>query len=141
MQFVCEAPPFTWFRIETEGEAHLESQAMSHAVERYFRQAHEQAAKSYVPPRPLRSIEQSIGRKGHVQRVMPLFLTLRDGEGKALVTAMLPPGGKEDRLFRPIIVGHANADPYSDYGAAISRLGQHYGLKLDAERCYPYRRG
>jgi hypothetical protein len=34
MQFVCDAPPKTWFRIETEGEAALESRAMDHAVEK-----------------------------------------------------------------------------------------------------------
>ena len=36
MQFVCDAPPKTWFRIETEGEAALESRAMDHAVEKDF---------------------------------------------------------------------------------------------------------
>ncbi len=39
---------------------------------------------------------------------MPLFLTLRDGEGNALVTAMLPPGGRNRDGFSPIIVGVAN---------------------------------
>ena len=99
MQYVCDAPPKTWFRIETEGEATLESRTMSHAVEKYFKQAYEQAAKSYVPPRSAPYIEQNIGLKAHIQRVMPLFLTLRDAEGNALVTAMLPPGGRRDRSF------------------------------------------
>jgi hypothetical protein len=71
---------------------------------------------------------------------MPIFLTLRDAEGKALVTAMLPPLGKDDGAFRPIVVGSANSDPYPEHGEAIARLGQHYGLKLDPARCYPYRR-
>ena len=93
MQFVCEAPPKTWFRIETEGEATLESRAMNHAVEKYFKQAYEQAAKTYVPPKTRSYIEQNIGLKAHIQRAMPRFLTLRDGEGNALVTAMLPPDG------------------------------------------------
>src|SRR5262245_60935381 len=140
MQYVCEAPQKTWFRIETAGEAALESQAMDHAVEKYFRQAYEQAAKTYVPPRSSRYIEQNIGLKAHVQKVMPLFLTLRDGEGKALVTAMLPPSGQDERAFRPIIVGFANSDPYSEHGAAIRALGDHFGYKLDPQRCYPYRR-
>src|SRR5215813_235236 len=74
MQFVCDAPPKAWFRIETEGEAALESRAMIHAVEKYFKQAYEQAAKSYVPPRSTAYIEQNIGLKAHIQRVMPLFL-------------------------------------------------------------------
>jgi hypothetical protein len=113
---------------------------MDHAVERYFRQAHEQATQSYVPPRTGVYVEQSIGRKAHIQRAMPLFLTLRDREGKALVTAMLPPEGKASGSFRPIIVGHSNQDPYSDFGEAIHALGQHFGLTLDPARCYPYRR-
>ena len=86
MQFVCDAPPNTWFRIETLGEAALESQLMNHAVEKFFRQAHDQAAKSYVPPKSRHVFEQSIGLKPHIQKVMPLFLTLRNNEGKALVT-------------------------------------------------------
>jgi hypothetical protein len=139
MQYVCDAPPYTWFRLETEGEACLESRAMDHAVERHFRQAQERAAQSYVPP-PGRDFEQKIGLKAHVQRVMPMFLTLRDRDGKALVTAMLPPAGKDERGFRPIIVGHGNSDPYPEYGDAIRALAEHFGLTLDADRCYPYRR-
>jgi len=55
--------------------------------------------------------EQEIGLKAHIQREMPLFLTLRDGDGNPLATAMLPPGGKDDRSFRPIIVGPATPIP------------------------------
>jgi hypothetical protein len=142
MQFVCDAPSSkTWFRIETEAEAIFESRAMNHAVEKHFRQSHEQAVKSYVPPRSGAFIEQDIGLKAHTQRVMPLFLTLRDAEGNALVTAMLPPTGRADRSFRPIIVGVANSDPFPEHGAAIQKLGEHFGLTLNPERCYPYRRG
>lgn len=140
MQYVCDAPPNTWFRIETEGEAALESRAMDHAVEKYFRQAYQQAAESYVPPKSAHYIEQNIGLKAHIQRVMPMFLTLRDSEGKALVTAMLPPAGQSDSKFRPIIVGFGNADPYPEYGEAIHLLAQHFGLTLDPARCYPYHR-
>ena len=43
MQFVCDAPNGTWFRIETEGEAIKESQLMNHAVEKHFRRAAEEA--------------------------------------------------------------------------------------------------
>jgi hypothetical protein len=142
MQFVCDAPGNkTWFRIETEGEAALESRAMNHAVDKYFKQNHEQAAKTYVPPRSAPYIEQNIGLKAHIQRVMPLFLTLRDAEGTALVTAMLPPKGKDERSFKPIIVGFDNCDPYPEHGDAIRALGRHFGLTLDPARCYPYRRG
>src|SRR5262245_8876904 len=140
MQYVCDAPPFTWFRIETEGEAALESRAMNHAVEKYFKQAQEQATQSYVPPKSARYVEQNIGLKGHVQKMMPRFLTLRDGEGNALVTAMLPPAGLDERTFRPIVVGHENTDPYPEYGEAIAQLGKHCKLSLDPSRCYPYRR-
>ena len=69
---------------------------------------------------------------------MPLFLTLRDGDGNALVTAMLPPGGQERDGFNPIIVGAANGDPYPEHGEAIRALGDHLGITLDRARCYPY---
>lgn len=141
MQFVCDALHKTWFRIETDAEAISESQAMAHAVEKYFRQAREQAAKSYVPPRSSRYVEQNIGLKAHIQRVMPIFLTLRDAEGTPLATAMLPPAGQDAASFRPIIVGRGNSDPYPEHGEAIEKLAHHYGLTLDPARCYPYRRG
>jgi hypothetical protein len=49
MQDVCDGlDGKTWFRIETEGEAALESDLMGHAVENYFRQAREHAAASYA---------------------------------------------------------------------------------------------
>lgn len=139
MQFICDAPGSTaWFRIETDGEAALESDAMQHAVEKHFHLAWEAATRSYRPAS--RSfVETNIGLKAHIQRVMPLFLTLRDAEGQALVTAMLPPGGRRERAFRTIIVGPDNRDPYPDHGEAIRALGEHFGLTLDRADCYPYR--
>ncbi len=139
MQYICDAPGAkTWFRIETEGEAVLESEVMGHAVEKHFRQAQEAAAEAYrssaVP-----FIEQNIGLKAHIRRVMPLFLTLRDAEGGALVTAMLPPEGRPNPAFRAIIVGAANRDPYPEHGDAIATLGERFGLTLDRSRCFPYR--
>ncbi|MFZ1991771.1 MAG: hypothetical protein WAW96_18600 [Alphaproteobacteria bacterium] len=140
MQFVCDAPEGkTWFRIETEGEAAIESNEMNHAVEKHFRIEREKAKESYRPA-STNYIERDIGLNAHVQRHMPLFLTLRDSEGKALVTAMLPPGGCEDEHFRVIIVAAGNADPYPDHEAAIAALGIHFGIALDRERCFPYRR-
>ena len=140
MKYVCDAPnDQTWFRLETELEAAAESLAMNHAVEKYFRQETEKARASFVPASQ-RFIEQEIGLKAHIQRSMPLFLTLRDNEGKPLATAMLPPRGEEDMSFRPIIVGHGNADPYAEHGAALEALAAHYQLTLDRSRCYPYRR-
>jgi hypothetical protein len=56
---------------------------------KHFRQAAEKATKTFKPNSCI-LFEQEIGLKGHIQREMPLFLTLRDGEGNALVTAMLP---------------------------------------------------
>ena len=140
MKYVCEAPGGkTWFRIETEPEAAAESDAMRHAVEKFFRKEQEKAAQTF---KPLSTVyfEQEIGLKAHIQRQMPLFLTLRDDDGTTLVTAMLPPGGQDDRTFRPIIVGLANSDPYVEHGDAIRTLGQQFGLALERARCYPYRR-
>jgi hypothetical protein len=140
MQYICDAGAKTWFRIETPGEAMLESQAMNHAVERYFKQSFDEAAARHAPDKGLRVVEQSIGRKAHIEKTMPIFATLRDGEGNALVTAMLPPQGKDEKSFRPIIVGPSNANPYPAHGEAIKALAAHYKLTLDADRCFPYRR-
>jgi hypothetical protein len=140
MRYVCDAPDGkTWFRIETEAEAAAESETMRHAVEKYFRKEQEKASASFQPISKV-FFEQEIGLKAHVQREMPLFLTLRDGEGNPLATAMLPPGGKDERSFRPIIVGPGNADPYPEEGDAIRTLAEHYGMTLERARCYPYRR-
>ena len=140
MRYICDAPGGgTWFRIETEAEAASESDLMRHAVEKFFHKEQEKAAQSYQPISKV-FFEQEIGLKAHIQRAMPIFLTLRDGEGNPLVTAMLPPGGQDDRSFRPIIVGMANADPYVEHADAIRVLGLRFGLSLDRGRCYPYRR-
>ena len=140
MEFVCDAPENkAWFRIETEPEALLESDAMQHAVEKYFRREEAKAREAYQP-QSSNAIERDIGLKAHLQRTMPLFLTLRDREGKALATAMLPPRGEDNLAFGTIIVGHGNADPYPEHGTAIEALGQHLGIMLSRERCYPYKR-
>lgn len=140
MQFVSDAPgQKTWFRIETEAEAAQESLVMRHAVEKHFRRAYDEASQAYRPaPGPY--IEQDIGREAYIRRAMPVFLTLRDGEGNALVTAMLPPARRDSLVMRPIIVGHGNSDPYPEHGDAVRALGRHFGLALDRARCYPYRR-
>lgn len=142
MQYVCDAGALTWFRLETEAEAAMESQLMEHAVARYFKEAYAAAMKSYQPPESVPAMEQNIGRKDHVARVMPRFMTLRDSEGTALVTAMLPPAAAASASgdVCPIIVGKANSNPYTDYGAAIAALSRHTGLDLDPDDCYPYRR-
>jgi hypothetical protein len=127
--------------LDTEGEAIQESQLMNHAVEKHFRQAAEDAAKSFVPPASTWAFEQQIGLKSHVQKMMPIFVTLRDRDGTGLVTAMLPPAGKDQNSFRPIVVGPANADPYPKHGEDIKALATHYGLTLERSRCFPYRHG
>ncbi len=140
MQFVVDAPNGkTWFRIETEAEAMRESEIMRHAVEKYFRIERERAAQTYRPASKT-FFEQEIGLNAHLRQAMPLFLTLRDQDGNAHVTAMLPPGGKDDPGFRIIIVGPGNADPYLAEADAIKALGDHFGLALARERCFPYRR-
>src|SRR3974390_3505115 len=136
MQFVCDAPAGkTWFRIETEGEATLESRKMSHAVEKYFLRDRDRATQTFTPVQP-RSIERYIGLEAHIQRTMPIYLTLRDREGNPLATAMLPPRGHADPKFQIIIVGPGNADPYPANEHAIRALGAHYGIRLERDRCY-----
>lgn len=112
---------------------------MDHAVAKHFRRERERAIQSYTPTSAV-SFEQKIGLQAHIQRQMPLFLTLRDAEGEALATAMLPPSGREEPNFRIIIVGKSNEDPYPDHGAAIAALALHFGLILDRQHCYPYAR-
>ncbi len=144
MRFVCDAAgQKTWFRIETEAEAAQESELMRHAVEKHFRRAQEQASQAYRPaPGPF--VEQDIGRAAHIRRAMPVFLTLRDADGTALATAMLPPrqqaAGRDDVAICPMVVGPGNGDPYPEHGDAIRDLGRHFGLPLDRIRCYPYGR-
>jgi hypothetical protein len=141
MQFVCDAPGGkAWYRLETEAEAVRESELMGHAVEKHFRRAQEKAAASFDPS-GIPFIEQDIRRATHIQRAMPVFLTLRDDQGTALVTAMLPPPGAEDAGFRCIVVGRDNSDPYASHGEAIAALGRQRGMRLDRNDCYPYRRG
>lgn len=140
MKYVCDAPGgATWFRIETEAEAAQESAMMGHAVEKYFRREKERAAQTYTPTSP-KFIERDIGLNSHIQREMPLFMTLRDPDGNGLATAMLPPRGKPNDAFGCIVVGAKNADPYADHADAIAALGRHFGMMLDRDRCYPYRR-
>ncbi len=137
MEYVCDAPgDLTWFRLVNEGEASAESVAMRHAVEKHFRREWERAEQAYQPATTV-FIEQDIGKQAHIQRSMPIFLTLRDQDGTALVTAMLPPKGSGGAC---IVVGPGNADPYPDHADAIRALGAHFGLTLDRAQCYPYRR-
>ncbi|HYM30764.1 MAG TPA: hypothetical protein VEU47_05660 [Candidatus Cybelea sp.] len=140
MKYICDAPNGkTWFRIETEAEATAESALMRHAVDKHFRKAREVALQNYQPTSSV-YIEREIGLKSHLQSAMPIFLTLRDGDGNGLATAMLPPGGREDGDFHVIIVGPGNSDPYPGEGDAIEALGAHFAITLDRERCYPYYR-
>ena len=140
MKYVCDAPERkTWFRIETVTEAERESTVMDHAVAKYFKRERETAVRSYKPTSTA-YIEQNIGLEAHIQRTMPLFLTLRDAAGEALATAMLPPRGRDTPVFKIIIVGSGNGDPYPEHEGAIRALGKHCGLTLERVRCYPYAR-
>ena len=89
-------------------------------------------------PRPSVFIEQDINKEAHIRRAMPLFLTLRDQDGKALVTAMLPPKGKAGGGC--IIVGPGNADPYPEHVTPSPPWRSISESTLDRSSCYPYRR-
>jgi hypothetical protein len=140
MKFVCDAPGGkTWFRIETEAEADAESELMRHAVAKFFRRERERALAAWSPPATAPAIERDIGLKDFIIRSMPKFLTLRDGEGAGLATAMLAPDSKTSGPpFRTIIVGPANSDPYEAHGDAIRALAHCIGVGLPREDCYPY---
>ncbi len=111
---------------------------MRHAVDKFFVREYAAAAESYRPRPGAAVSEQHIGRKEHIARTMPLFLTLRADDGEGLATAMLPPEGKDDPRCRIIIVGANNADPYVAHADAIKALGDKYGIVLKRERCFPY---
>jgi hypothetical protein len=139
MRYVCGAPGgATWFRIETEAEAEAEAALMRHAVDKYFRRYEAAARESYRAPAGAPTFEQAIGLKDHVARAMPVFLTLRSDAGEGLATAMLPPQGRNQVNFKIVIVGPDNADPYAAHEEAVEALGQHYGLALPREECFPY---
>lgn len=139
MKFVCDAGNGkTWFRMETEAEADQESALMQHAVAKHFRLAKDKAKAGYKPTSTV-YIEQNIGLEAHLQRQMPLFMTLRDRDGNGLATAMLPPGGNDTPGFRTIVVGPENSDPYRDNDDAIQALGRNFGLPLERVDCFPYR--
>ena len=111
---------------------------MHHAVEKYCRRAYDQASLAYRPaPGPY--IEQDIGRSAYIRHAMPVFLTLRDGEGNPLATAMLPQPRRDSPAPNPIVVGHENSNSYPEHGGP-SALGRHFSLILDRVRCYPYHR-
>ena len=138
MDYVCDAPgDLTWFRIETDAEAETEAQVMNHAVDKHFRRARNSAAASFNPPSTV-NFEQMIGMEAHIKKVSPLFLTLKDSDGASLVTAMLPPGGQDLPGFQKIVVGASNEDPYPKFADAIEALGDHFGLTLDRDSCFPY---
>ena len=138
MKYICDAPRNrTWFRLETVTEAATESEMMRHAVEKFFRRERDKASDTFKPVSTV-FFEQEIGREAHIQREMPLFLTLREDDGTGLATAMLPPRGAGDENARTIIVGVANADPYPDHEDAIDALARHFGVSLERSRCYPY---
>ena len=139
MQYVCDAPgDKTWFRIETENEAALESQAMRHALENHFVQERQRAVAKYRARPALSGIERDIGLEAHVLRSTPRFLTLRDHEGTPLASAMLPPETQAAAQFRPTIVGPGYSDAYATHDGAIAALEKCFGLSLRRECHNPF---
>jgi hypothetical protein len=58
---------------------------------------------------------------------MPMFLTLRDAEGRA-GHGHAAAQWRDSVTFRPIIVGPGNGDPYPDHHGAIEALGRRFLL-------------
>lgn len=139
MRYICDAPGGeSWFRLETEIEAEEESELMGHAVAKHFLRDRKAAAESFTPASSI-SFEGNIGLEPHIQKLMPLYLTLRDKDGAGLVTAKLPPEeAAEPTAFKSMVVGPKNGDPYADHSDAIKALGDHFGVSLTKEECFPY---
>ena len=131
MQYVCDAPgKKAWFRIESSGEAALESAVMKNAIEVQYENTRRAAIQTYQPSSRLHFIERNIGLNAHIARTMPMFLTLRDGEGNHLANAMLPPCGRDDDTFASRIVGPGGMDALMDEAAAVEALERHFGLSI-----------
>ena len=141
MRYVCDAPDRTvWFRIETEGEAFLESLSTQGAVAVFFREERQRALTSYRPRAGLSFIERDIGLEAHIQSTMPLFLTLRDHEGAALVTAILPASGKDNGNYPIFVWGAPGIDPYESHAKALEILEKRFELSIvdQSDVCYMY---
>jgi len=140
MQYVCEAPGRkVWFRIESSAEAALESAVMKNAIEFQYENAHRAAIQTYQPSSRLHFVERDIGLKSHIARTMPMFLTLRDGEGKHLVNAVLPPCGREDDTFACRIVGPGGMDALTAEADAVEVLEKHFGLSVHKKHSVSHR--
>ena len=136
MQYICDAPgKKTWFRIESEGEAMAEAEAMRHSLDYRFRHERAAAIASYKPSDKLRPFERDIGLGAHIARTMPIFLTLRDNEGTPLATAMLPQNCSEDAPCASV-VGPEYGDAFRAEDAAIDALEKHYGVRLKRGRAF-----
>ena len=133
MQYVCDAPGRkTWFRIETEGEAIQEAEAMHHSLDYRFRHERSAAIASYAPSPELRPIERNIGLDAHVARTMPMFLTLRDADGTPLATVLLPQS-RDCGGTAPSVVGPDYSDASAAQADAIAVLEKHLGAVLRRE--------
>jgi len=131
MRYVCDASErLAWFRLETEGEAVSESVETHAGVAYFFREARRTALLSYRPRADLSFFERDIGLEAHIQRAMPLFLTLRDRDGTALVTAMLPPAGKDSGSHSIFVWGAGGVDPYESHALALQVLETKFDLSI-----------
>ena len=138
MKHICDAPDGkAWFRLETEAEAERESARMQHGVAVRFRRERARAVRSYRP-QPAAFAGRGLSLERHVRIAMPIFLTLRDREDAALVTAMLAHGNRVQPEAELIIVGKDETDPYPDHGRAIAALADKLGIDLDRTRCFPF---
>ena len=138
MRYVCDVSErMTWFRIETDGEALLEAMATQIAVAYFFEEERRKALSSYRPRAELSFLERDIGLESHIQRTMPLFLTLRDNNGSALATTMLPLDGKDDGVFPVLVWGAGSVDAYELHTVALRALEKHFDIPIfdRAENC------
>lgn len=133
MQFICEAPgQKTWFRIETEGEAVDDAEAMRHAMDYRFRHERQLAIRSYNPNTDARTAENGLG--AHLRRTMPIFLTLRGSDGLPLATAIVP---QIAGYYAANVVGPSYTDAYAREQDAIAALEAHLGRSLRRESYSP----
>jgi len=135
MQYVCDAPGRkAWFRIETEGEAARESEEMRHSLDYFFRHERDAARKRYSPAGNVSFIERDIGLSSHLKRTMPIFLTLRESDGTAVASAILPQDPESESIAARVI-GPGDCDAFRAQREALVALEQHLGKPL-RRQCY-----
>lgn len=134
MQIVLALPDgTTWHLLETQQECDQEGVVMHHHISMAFRmeslKVRAEYRESIIPEFQTQDAEER-----YEFRHRSLFFSLRNAEGKSLVSGMLPRG---TAVGDPVFVAYSNYDPYVEHEVAIVELGKLYGFDLSCGQAYP----